>query len=103
VCHEYRKSANVILGMARSPLEAPGKLLDPCPQFAELAKELDLGIAAGLALRTRDEPARDRRRNDREQREPAEQAGFGVPSRRGRVARSRCRLIRSRAWASSPS
>jgi hypothetical protein len=56
--------------------------LSTCPQLTDLHQELGVDIARGLALRTRDEPARDRRRDDREQREPAqeEERGDGAPN-----------------------
>jgi hypothetical protein len=50
-------------------------------QLTDLGQELGFDIAAGLALRTRDDPARDRRRDDREQREPAEEQERGDGAR----------------------
>jgi hypothetical protein len=50
-------------------------------RLGNLGQEFGFGIAAGLAPRTRDEPTRDRCRDDREQREPAEEEerGDGTP------------------------
>jgi hypothetical protein len=56
---------------ARSTTETLGELVDPRSQLTDLDQYLGFDIARGLALRTRYEPARDRRRDDREQREPA--------------------------------
>ena len=63
--------------MARSTLQALGELVDLCSQRADLGQDVGFAITAALALRTRDEPARDRRRDDREQCQPAEQQERG--------------------------